>query len=336
MPVQQADYEKLDAARWMAALAVVLLHCAAFPLTTTTEYGSPGWQWANVYDAATRWCVPVFVMISGALLLDPDKREGYRRFYLRRAARILPAIVFWSILFLLWRAWIYRLEDVSVEPLDWLRLATSGEPYYHLWYLYMLVGLYLFTPCLRLLYRGSSVRQRLFIMMAVFALAMLQGLYREFSDAGYGFFLVWFLPYVGYFMAGRLMFERQLRLPMPALVFMTSIVLTAAGASAMTTPEELNVYFYDAFSLTVPWMSLAVFQLMLDARRLPRLSPLVPLTFGIYLVHPLFLDIGKQTGWYEPDAGAAWQVPVAAVVVFALSAAAVWLLRRVPGGARIT
>ena len=300
----QHDYEKLDAARWVAALAVVWLHCSAYPLTTTIEYGALGWQWANVYDAATRWCVPVFVMISGALLLNPEKREGYRRFYLRRAARILPAIVFWSVGFLLWRAWLYHQEDVSVAPLDWLRLATGGQPYYHLWYLYMLAGLYLFTPCLRLLYRHSSVRQRLFMTGLMFVLAVLQGVYRELSDEGPGLFLIWFLPYVAYFMAGRLMFERQLRLPMPLLILLVSIALTAAGANVLTTRQALNVYFYDAFSLTVPWMSLAVFQLILEARRLPRLPVLVPLTFGIYLVHPVFLDIAKLTGWYAPGGGA--------------------------------
>lgn len=336
MTEQQARYQNLDAARWVAALAVVVLHCAAFPLTSTTQYGSAGWQWANVYDAATRWCVPVFVMVSGALMLDSSKREGFRRFYVRRAARILPAVLFWSVFFLLWRAWIYHLEDVSVAPLDWLRLAVSGEPYYHLWYLYMLIGLYLFTPCLRLLYGACSPRQRVFLVVAVFALAVVQALHRELSDAGFGFFLVWFLPYLGYFMAGRLMFKHQLRLPMPALVLIVSIALTAAGASMMTTPDELNVYFYDAFSLTVPWMSLAVFQLLLDARSLPRLQTLVPLTFGIYLVHPVFLDIGKQFGLYEPDVGTVWQVPVAAALVFALSAGATALLRCVPGGKRIT
>src|SRR5690606_8990413 len=131
-----------------------------------------------------------------------------------------------------------------------------------------------------------------------------QGLHRALGDADYGFFMVWFLPYIAYFWAGRLMFERQLRLPIPALVLAASVALTAVGASVMTTRENLNVYFYDAFSLTVPWMSLAVFQLILDARRLPRMSALVPLTFGIYLVHPVFLDIAKHTGVYRPDAGA--------------------------------
>nr|WP_308217632.1 acyltransferase family protein [Paenalcaligenes niemegkensis] len=102
MPASTADYDQLDTARWLAALAVVLLHCAAVPLTRALDHGSVDWQWANVYDAATRWCVPVFVMISGVLLLNPDKQESVKRFYLRRARRILPATLFWTVFYLLW------------------------------------------------------------------------------------------------------------------------------------------------------------------------------------------------------------------------------------------
>lgn len=333
--MQNADYDKLDAARWLAALAVVMVHSAAFPLTSTTVVGSTDWQWANLYDAAARWCVPVFVMISGALLLDPGKREGFRRFYRRRALRIVPAILFWSVFYLLWGALMYRLDGVPMDAAAWLRKATGGEPYYHLWYLYMLVGLYLFAPYIRLLYQRCTPRQRMAALVTIFALAMAQSLYRQVNDGDYGFFLTWFLPYISYFLAGRMMFEGQMRLPAPALVLAGSIAVTALGASELSTPDAIHVYFYDAFSLTVPLMSLAVFQLVLDARRLPRLAMIAPLTFGIYLVHPVFLDIARQTGLYAPTSGIVWQTPLAAVMVFALSLGLAWVLRRLPGGARI-
>ena len=173
MPAQQAEYEKLDAARWMAALAVVLLHCAALPLTQAADYGSTDWQWANVYDAASRWCVPVFVMISGALLLNPSKNEPFKDFYQKRALRIAPAIVFWSVFYLLWGALMYRLDGIPMNAAAWLRKATSGAPYYHLWYLYMLAGLYLFAPYLRALYQRCSPRQRRVAVLAIFVLAVL-------------------------------------------------------------------------------------------------------------------------------------------------------------------
>lgn len=336
MSVQQADYDKLDAARWMAALAVVLLHCAAFPLTSVSDYGSSDWQWANVYDAASRWCVPVFVMISGALLLNPDKREAFKYFYQRRAMRIAPAIVFWSVFYLLWGALMYHLDGVPMDAAAWLRKATSGEPYYHLWYLYMLVGLYLFAPYLRALYQRCSARQRMAAVVAIFVLAIIQTLHRELNASGYGFFLTWFLPYISYFLAGRMMFDGELRLPMPGLILCATIALTAFGVSVLSTPDGLNGYFYDTFSLTVPLMSLAVFQLILNARSLPRMAAVAPLTFGSYLAHPLFLDIAERTGLYMQTSGTAWQTPLAAAAIFSLSLGFVQLLRRLPGGTRIT
>lgn len=334
---EQTRYDQLDCARWIAALAVVLLHCAAFPLTSVAQYGSPDWQWANLYDAASRWCVPVFVMISGALLLNPAKREGFTNFYHKRAARIAPAIVFWSAFYLLWSALMYRLDGVSVDAAAWLRKATSGEPYYHLWYLYMLVGLYLFAPYLRALYARCSHNQRIAAVIGIFGLAMAQALHRELNASGQGFFLTWFLPYIGYFIAGRLMFEGRFVLPQPALILVLTVAITAAGTSVMSDAHGVNVYFYDAFSPTVPLMSMAVFQLILNARKLPRLTMIAPLTFGIYLAHPVFLDIAKRTGVYAPTSGnTAWQTPLAAAVIFILSMIFVRLLRNMPGGTRIT
>lgn len=329
-------YDKLDTARWMAALAVVLLHCAAFPLTSVLDYGTSDWQWANLYDAASRWCVPVFVMISGALLLNPQKREAFKHFYQKRAARVAPAIVFWSAFYLLWGALMYRLDGVPMDSAAWMRKATSGEPYYHLWYLYMLVGLYLFAPYLRALYARCSYRQRVAAVIGIFVLAMLQTVHRELNADGYGFFLTWFLPYISYFLAGRMMFEGELRLPRPGLILALAVAVTAVGASAMSTAGTLNVYFYDTFSLTVPLMSLAVFQLILDARKLPRMSAIAPLTFGIYLAHPIFLDIAKRSGVYAPTSGVAWQTPLAAAAIFLLSLGFVRVLRQLPGGMRIT
>jgi surface polysaccharide O-acyltransferase-like enzyme len=333
MPNEGKMYEKLDAARWMAALAVVMVHCAAYPLTRTTDYSSNAWLWANFYDAAARWCVPVFVMISGALLLNPTKNDGFRRFYKRRGWRVIPPIAFWTIFYLLWGAWMYRLQGVEMDLMAWLRKISGGEPYYHLWYLYMLVGLYLFAPYIRLIYARCRPRQRLAAFAAILLISMSDTLYREIMhDGQYGFFLVWFLPYISYFLAGRLMVEGHLRLPYPLLWLAVSVVVTVWGAHSFSDESGLNVYFYDAFGLTVPLMSLAVFQAILNARRLPLLSAVAPLTFGIYLIHPVFLDIAKQMNWYGPAVGTSWKIPLTTAAIFVLSLALAAGLRRVPGG----
>ena len=78
----------LDNSRILAVCGVVFLHVAA-GVVLGHEVGTGDWWFGNVYDSVVRWCVPVFVMISGALLLDPGKKEDLSTFYKKRLARVL-------------------------------------------------------------------------------------------------------------------------------------------------------------------------------------------------------------------------------------------------------
>ena len=75
----------LDNARIVAIFAVVLLHAAA-GIVNGTVIGSEYWWFGNICDSSVRWCVPVLVMISGALLLDPNKDEDTLTLYKKRAS----------------------------------------------------------------------------------------------------------------------------------------------------------------------------------------------------------------------------------------------------------
>lgn len=319
-------YERLDSARWLAAVAVVLLHSAAQALSDHSGYGTSAWMAANIYDSAMRWCVPVFVMISGALLLDNTRVQALRTFYGRRMTRIVVPLVFWSVFYLVWRATFDRMDGGHTGYTTWLTKLLDGTPYYHLWYLYMILGLYLFAPFVRNLYARTSPQARIICVGIIFGIAILDALYRQLTHASLGFFLTWFLPFLGYFVAGRLIFEGVLRIPAPVSVMLVSIAVTVTGVYIMSDAAALHGYFYDYFSLTVPFMSLAVFQLIVNGPKLPRLTALVPLTFGVYLVHPIFLDLAERFGAYQPGRHDVWAIPVLAAAVFCLSAGLAWLL----------
>jgi len=334
MSYTEEKYARLDAARWLAAVAVVLLHSAAVVVSNPAVYGGGAWLAANLYDSAARWCVPVFVMVSGALLLDPDKPQDARQFYSRRMARICAPLLFWTFFYLAWRTTLDWWDDGRIDFSFWPRKLVQGEPYYHLWYLYMIVGLYLFAPLVRVLYARSTPRARGLWVVGILGVAILDALYRRALGAPAGFFLTWFLPYLGYFVAGRLIFDGQMRIPRPGLILAASVAATALGVYAMSSNRALDTYFYDYFSLTVPFMSLAAFQWIIASPRLPRLASLAPLTFGVYLIHPLFLDVAHRAGALTGARNDVWTLPVLAAAVFALSAASSWLLRRHPATRR--
>src|SRR5690606_32628344 len=115
-----------------------------------------------------------------------------------------------------------------------------------------------------------------------------------------------------------MIFEGALRVPLPRTLLAASVAATALGVYALSTAGALNLYFYEYFSLTVPFMSLAAFQLILDSR-LPRMADLAPLTFGVYLIHPVFIDIARRTGLYAGRGSDGWSAPLAAATIFALS-----------------
>ena len=66
-----------------------------------------------------------------------------------------------------------------------------------------------------------------------------------------------------------------------------------------------------------------------------RLARLAPLTFGVYLIHPVFLDLAQRAGLLRGGHGTAWTLPLLTAAVFALSAASSWLLRRHPATRRL-
>ena len=165
----------LDNARIVAILAVITLHVSG-DFLLVGEVGEASWWLANVIESATRWCVPVFVMISGALLLDPAKHESSSEFYKKRLHRVGLPLVFWSFFFLSWIAIQQWFIWGYVDFVLLLENLLAGTPYYHLWYLYMVIFLYLFTPLLRVVVKQTSRPTLIFFTLVMFGLATLNTL----------------------------------------------------------------------------------------------------------------------------------------------------------------
>ena len=288
----------LDNARVVAILAVITLHVSGEFLPYNDIIDSD-WWFRHFFESATRWCVPVFVMISGALLLDPNKQESTNVFYKKRLNRIGVPLVFWSVFFLSWTAlrqwssWGY--VDVSLL-LDNL---LSGEPYYHLWYLYMLVFLYLFTPLLRMIVKRCKRQQLVLITLILFVLVALNTFIDAFFVSHTDVFVFWFLSFVPYFMAGYLIRtdDNQYRLSLLFAVFLGSITITVLACFIGLYFFEMDVgqYIYRYLSVTMIPMSLSILYLFksIDGVLISKAmnKKIASLVFAIYLVHPFYIDI---------------------------------------------
>ena len=104
-----------------------------------------------------RPAIPIFLMISGALLLPSEAPLG--TFLSKRAIRIIPVLCFWTVVYAVW---------LAKSPGEFATLLTKSlttPVMFHLWYLYALVGLYAFTPILSAFYRQAGEAEKLYFLV---------------------------------------------------------------------------------------------------------------------------------------------------------------------------
>src|SRR5512140_655005 len=99
------------------------------------------WWSTTIYLAIVIVGVPLFIMLSGALLLQPSKvNEPITIFFKKRLSRIGVAFVFWSIIYF---AWNYYVNHVTLTVNTVIQAFLNGGAYKQFWFIYLIMGLYL-------------------------------------------------------------------------------------------------------------------------------------------------------------------------------------------------
>ena len=134
---------ELDLLRCLAILMVVTLHAAAPLLSDPSLLGTPAWYFCLLLDPFSRTGVPLFFMLSGFLILRDSRTLQVGPFYRRRLPRLVVPLVLWNLIYALADSWgTHR----PFSLLEYLGSLLDRGCYYHIWFIYLLVGLYLLAP----------------------------------------------------------------------------------------------------------------------------------------------------------------------------------------------
>lgn len=151
MQDRESNYDLL---RIVSTVAVLLIHIGSDFLNASFEYNIENYGFVFegnliitfMLDSLPRFAVPCFVMLSGAFILDNKSNKDFKRFYSKSFRNIgIPTIVF-SLLYTAYHL-LKKITNAKMSEL-WYPFFNllCGRPFYHMWYLYMLLGLYLLTP----------------------------------------------------------------------------------------------------------------------------------------------------------------------------------------------
>lgn len=323
----------LDVLKLIAIFMVICVHCSD-PFNVSPEARSnPDYSfWGSIYGSFLRPCVPLFVMITGILLLPV--KISMKEFYKKRLLRIAFPFVIWSVLYNLFPwftgvlglpnsiisdVFAYAPSDASQTFTDALanivlipvKFSTYTVP---MWYLYMLIGLYLYMSILSSWVETASCRQKKF-MLGLWAVTLfLPYAYSFYSPDllgmcawnSFGTFY-YFAGFSGYLLLGHFLFKevkewkwnKTLLVALP--MFAVGYVATYMGFKTMTaipdcSEQQLELFFLYC-SPNVALMTVALFLIVRKAKikspkAISALTSISKCGLGIYMVHYFVVGFG--------------------------------------------
>ncbi len=333
----------VDLIRAVAILSVIFNHSINVNYSfsgSSMPVAVANWWTVDAYRSVGNFGVPLFVMLTGILLLAPGKwDEPMGVFFKKRFARIGVPMIFWTAVYF---AWNYYFNGTPLTP-SGIFEGLLGGSYYHLGFLYILIGLYLATPILRLVVKNID-RQRFTYFLVLwtvgnFAVPFIQ------LFVGYNFnpVLFVFTGWIGYLLFGVYLMGTKVRSWMPYAGVALGVLASVVGDWVVTlTTPQFNGFFHEYTLFTTIAATGALFLLLLTVPKTRfdnhptfnrGLHWVSQNTLPIYLFHVMLLELietylGWRLGIYALPSIV--EIPVLTALTFTVTCLILYPLLKVP------
>jgi len=338
-PVQHKHIDWINNLRIFALFAVIILHTSAVLLAQYGKVPFTDWLAADFYNAVVRFAVPVFVMITGVLLLNRDYELG--AFFKKRLGRVIAPFLFWSLVYV---GYSWYNGDISFDADAWTNIKQVLHQLkygasYHLWYVYMLIGLYLVIPVLNIFVRNATAAQlRYFLVIWLLAMLIMQPYLVRFNpqvDIRY------FTGYIGYLVLGyylaHIEFKSTAIRGWMIFIFILTIAIITVGTWLLyQSNSPYSTLFYEPLNPFIVLLSSSVF--LTGRYTVPKVSPWLirardfvgSFNYGIYLAHALVLYLLDWVNISYKLCSPIISIPVTALCCFVITVGLVWLVNKIP------
>lgn len=357
-PISRASLDWADRLRNIATVMVIAIHVAAPIAHAPNDVHSSWWWIGNFWNSLSRPGVPLFVMLSGFLLLGKDYPLPI--FLKRRFTRVLIPALFWMIVYLVYG---FLANGKPASILEGLRDIIVGPVHYHLWFIYLIIGLYLVYPILRPWVK--SAREQDFMYFFIMCIIGTWGykILALFFNLPLGVHFELFTNNAGHFVLGYYLGTKGIagtgtdddgirpwRLSARQLFYLGLVLVILGTASTSIASYLLNmgfqpgqqfdVFYYDYLTPNVGISAIGWFLLVrfgLDKHALLEVEKeFAAASFGIYLAHVLVMDWWGKCGFWHSAQHPIKGIPVLIGLITLMTFMVVLMLRTLPGGKKIT
>lgn len=329
-----------DVMRIVAAFMVVFQHIGG--QNWPPSFPSSEWELRNAYVSLAQWSVPIFILISGALFLNPNKQLVIKQLYKKNILRIVYSFLFWSAIY------VVCIEGFKSGPIVAFVSILKGPP--HFWFLKVMVGLYILIPVLKTIVADRKILDYVMVVLLITSfvipsafdhlglfdeqrMLIWRGLYDDFGLPALGF--------VCYFILGHYLNTTSFTKGVKYSVYSLAVLTFVCGAYFTSAYSHYigrtEGFFYDDLHPFMLIQTAAIFIFIKDhctdysARTRRMIINLSNCSFGIYLVHPLFMHIcndylALNSSSFNPT----FFIPVFAIIIFFMSYVLVKIISLIP------
>lgn len=301
----------LDVLRSLSIIGVVLIHIIGASFQYWHQ-GSLEWAFFIATDQFFRFSVPLFVFISGYTLYSKyNNNFKFWEFYTKRALRILPWYLLWSLI-------IYIYINISVVPgfvnYQFWKLVLLGKVDYHLYFVSMIIQLYILFPILLWLYKKLKLSFLVILFMLTAILyfvftqdgrGIIQLPWRFYEQQQYLFFGTWVFYFVlGFVLADQALSSAKIFLKRYKFIFLLAVLTTlfltvfncfqlinsTVDTNVATRSTRIPILLYSTVFVVSAFLFSDVF-LKLNKKLLKAILYFANLSFLVYLIHALVIRI---------------------------------------------
>lgn len=312
----------IDLLRVISAIAVIIIHVVSAPINNNTVADNVSITTnLNLIHTLMNWSVPVFFMITGYCLLK--KKECTYEYCFSHVIKYL-CILFTVGLFysLLEEIFVHKTINISLF-IQSIRNVIEGNLWDHMWFVYTIIGIYLVMPVIHLFMQQGN-RNILILTALLFFFNILFPAIEKQISVGIVFPFSGYLFYVCF---GGLVAKLKINKKLSYFIYLTGLL------SIIWIILEADNHKFGYKHLAVCSIAMSIFFIISKMNIKPSkvLLEISKCTWGIYLIHPLFINIALKLLHIDFVTSQPYlKLLLFAVIVFLASFLATYILRKIP------
>ena len=350
-----------DFLRAMAIIGIIFCHSSISYIVN--DMGSFNFYTTAFYDCFRDFCVPIFVMLSGALLIA--KKYSMTSFFKKRLSRILIPFIFWALISVVY-SFKHINHSIDIDTAIEIFLGHGGTIGVTFWFVWMIIVVYIGIFIINKAIELGNKRQDTFVSKFIAVLTILSVIYiilfqsHFFSQEYYNSILSYFASFltyavIGYFLVNNNFIEKHVKTKYLAVIsLILSAVLYVSYICYYVVPSSIQnstLTYLSYFTVQILIISVSIFLMVkfmsdtqvfkkMEAGRLGTvITTISKYSFGIYLCHYLVLYHLKRNIIYLIDFShqnsIIW-IPLFVVITLVISFAILWILNHVPYLKKVT